>query len=39
VLKRSVAVEKAKAEHEARLAAIDSQSPVHSEPSPRDLPE
>ena len=41
VLKRSVAVEKAKAEHEARLAEIvrDSQSPAHSEPSPQDLPE
>jgi len=41
VLKRSVAVEKAKAEHEARLAEIakDSQSPVHSEPTPQDLPE
>ena len=41
VLKRSVAVEKAKAEHEARLAeiAIDSQSPAHSEPTPQDLPE
>jgi lipopolysaccharide export system ATP-binding protein len=41
VLKRSVAVEKAKAEHEARLAEIarDSQSPEHSEPTPQDLPE
>jgi len=41
VLKRSVAVEKAKAEHEARLAEIarDSQSPAHSEPTPQDLPE
>ena len=41
VLKRSVAVEKAKAEHEARLAEIarDSQSPARSEPSPQDLPE
>ena len=41
VLKRSVAVEKAKAEHEARLAEIvrDSQSPAHSEQSPQDLPE
>lgn len=39
VLKRSVAVEKAKAEHEARLAATDSQSPSHSGQSPLDLPE
>jgi lipopolysaccharide export system ATP-binding protein len=41
VLKRSVAVEKAKAEHEARLAeeVTDSQSPAHSEPTPQDLPE
>ena len=41
VLKRSVAVEKAQAEHEARLAEIarDSQSPAHSEPTPQDLPE
>ncbi len=39
VLKRSVAVEKAQAEHEARLAATDSQSPVHSGQSPQDLPE
>ena len=39
VLKRSVAVEKAKAEHEARLAATDSQSPAHSVQSPQDLPE
>ena len=39
VLKRSVAVEKAKAEHEARLAATDSQSPAHSGQSPQDLPE
>ena len=39
VLKRSVAVEKAKAEHEARLAAKDLQSPVHSGQSPQDLPE
>ena len=41
VLKRSVAVEKAKAEHEARLAEIarDSQNPARSEPSPQDLPE
>ena len=39
VLKRSVAVEKAKAEHEARLAAKDSQSPSHSGQSPQDLPE
>ena len=39
VLKRSVAVEKAQAEHEARLAAIDSQSPGHSGQSPQDLPE
>ena len=39
VLKRSVAVEKAKAEHEARLSAKDLQSPVHSGQSPQDLPE
>ena len=39
VLKRSVAVEKAKAEHEARFAATDSQSPSHSGQSPQDLPE
>ena len=39
VLKRSVAVEKAKAEHEARLAATDSQSPSHFGQSPQDLPE
>ena len=39
VLKRSVAVEKAKAEHEASLVAKDSQSPVHSGQSPQDLPE
>ncbi|MBR6212610.1 MAG: LPS export ABC transporter ATP-binding protein [Bacteroidales bacterium] len=39
VLKRSVAVEKAQAEHEARLAATDSQNPGHSGQSPQDLPE